>query len=180
MYRQCSTEEGARRQQQLIRSLLDLMGSKSYARITVEDISASVGITRKSFYRYFDCKDDCLTALVDQAIQGFPAYYPHASTTPRPDRDFLVHYFTYWAQQRLLLEALCRNQLTSLLYERTAISIRQEQAGRAAPADSEHVYDQLVFMVCGTTGLIIGWHMSGYQRTAEQMADALSQLIAAE
>lgn len=173
MYRQCTTAESAERQQQLIQSLLDLMGTMDYSRITVADICSRVGVTRKTFYRYFDCKDDCLFALLDQVIRGFADYYPHASTTPRPSREFLEHYFAYWKQQRPLMDILCRNQLTAHLYERTALGIQQ-----AYPAEESGLeFAQIVFMICGTTGMIISWHVTGYRETAEQMAAAVAQLI---
>lgn len=177
MYRQCSTEESARRQQQMTQSLLDLMDSMPYARITVADICTGIGLSRKSFYRYFDCKDDCLHALLDQTIHSFAGYYPHAYSTPRPSREFLEHYFSYWQQQKRLLDVLCRNQLTYCLYERTILSVRQEQFLRHATAECEQEYEQMLFMICGTFSLIVDWHLSGYRKTAAQMAASVDQLI---
>ena len=177
MYKQCTTEESSRRQQQMTACLLDLMGSMPYSRITVADICSRVGISRKSFYRYFDCKDDCLNALLDQVLQDFTLFYPQAYTTSRPSSEFLEHYFAYWKQQHSLLEALNRNQLTSLLYERTLLStVSEEQIHKSQ--DSENNTEQLLFMICGTTGLIIAWHIDGYRKTAAQMATAVERLIA--
>lgn len=176
MYKQCVTEESIRRQQQMTQSLLDLMGATSYSRITVADICGRVGLSRKSFYRYFDSKDDCLYALLDQVIQDFTRFYPQAYTTTRPSEEYLERYFSYWQQQSPLLEALNRNQLTSLLYERTLLSTALEKQLRQSQ-NSENDFEQLLFMVCGTTGLIIAWHMDGYRKTAAQMAASVERLI---
>lgn len=176
MYRQCCTEEGALRQKQLTHSLFDLMGAMPYSRITIADICSRVGITRKSFYRYFDCKEDCLNALLDQVLQDFTLFYPQACTTPRPNEEFLEHYFTYWQQQSALLDALNRNQLTSCLYERTLLSTTSEVQIRRSQ-ESENNLDQLLFVICGITGLIITWHIDGYRKTAAQMASCVNRLI---
>ena len=68
MYKDCITEESARRQRQLELCLQDLMLTTEYSQITISDISDRAGISRKSFYRYFNSKEGCLCALLDHAI----------------------------------------------------------------------------------------------------------------
>jgi len=174
MYKQCTTEDSLRRQQQIARSLLELMLSMPYSRITVAHICEQVGLSRKSFYRYFDCKEDCLHALLDHVIIGFLDFYPYAHTTPCPSRDYLEQYFTYWKQQHDLLDALYKNDLISLVYERTMLHVDKQL--RNYP-DDDH-YEQFLFMICGTTSLILNWHIHGYRKTAAQMAATVDRLIA--
>lgn len=178
MYRQCTTEESAQRQQQIAQSLMSLMGAMPYSRITVADICARVNLSRKSFYRYFDCKEDCLHALLDHAIVGFLRFYPHAHATIRPDRNYLEQYFLYWKQQSELLDALYRNDLISLFYERTLIQMDRKLQELHEYPDDDDEFDQFLFMICGTTSMILNWHIHGYRKTAAQMAASVDRLIA--
>ena len=75
MYKHCNTEESAYRQRQLEQSLLELMEDFPYKAITIGQICDQVGISRKSFYRYFDSKDGCLFALLDHTIMDGTGYY---------------------------------------------------------------------------------------------------------
>ena len=70
-YKHCITESSADRQRQFEAALLELMEHKNYSQISVQEICDRVGLSRKSFYRYFSSKEMCLTALVDHAILGY-------------------------------------------------------------------------------------------------------------
>lgn len=59
-YKICHTEASSQRQRELEDGLLNAMGSQSYARITLTELCSQLSIPRKSFYRYFPTKDDCL------------------------------------------------------------------------------------------------------------------------
>ena len=67
-YKHCVTESAADRQRQFEAALLELMGHKHYSQISVQEICDRVGLSRKSFYRYFSNKEMCLPALVDHTI----------------------------------------------------------------------------------------------------------------
>ena len=56
MYKRCVTEQSARRQRELEAGLLSAMMSHQYEDSTISDLCDSMGIPRKSFYRYFPAK----------------------------------------------------------------------------------------------------------------------------
>lgn len=180
MYKHCNTEESARRQKQIEHCLLQLMLVSPYGQITIGDICQSAGISRKSFYRYFGSKDDCLHALIDHTILEASAAYLSSSTPVDSGHRIFEHYFRYWKSSRQLLEALCQNQLTNALFERSLLSTIQEELEFRNYLDSDKnddTYEQMLFLVCGITGLIINWHLSDYQKTPAQMAETVDRLI---
>ena len=68
MYKICHTEESSRRQRELEQGLLEAMGKTPYEKITLTELCRQLEIPRKSFYRYFPTKEDCLLALMDHTL----------------------------------------------------------------------------------------------------------------
>jgi AcrR family transcriptional regulator len=55
----------------LYQALVQLMGRKTYSKITVTDIAARAGVSRTSFYQYYKDKDDILREHIDRSFQVF-------------------------------------------------------------------------------------------------------------
>ena len=179
MYKHCNTEESARRQRQLEQCLLELMADIPYANITVGQICDTAGLSRKSFYRYFDSKDGCLQALVDHAIMDVSSYCIADSAEDFSDPDFCVHIFEYWQRQTALLDALTANGVTLLLLQRIIHYILTEELdyARYMGIPQNSLMEHVVFTVSGVMGLVLTWHHEGYAKTARQMGELLYQMI---
>ena len=127
MYKDCITEESARRQRQLELCLQDLMLTTEYSQITISDISDRAGISRKSFYRYFYSKEGCLCALLDHAIFDGASYYlPNHSDNQSPPFIY-ERFFRYWKDKQNLLDALYRNSMSTRLVEQMVRYVMQEE-----------------------------------------------------
>ena len=179
MYKHCNTEESAQRQRQLEQCLLELMADTPYVSITIGQICQKVGISRKSFYRYFDSKEGCLHALLDHVIMDGSSYYIANSNDNYTDLSFCVRVFEYWQQQTPLLDALEKNGQSMQLPQRMVRHILTEEPDYArymgiAPND---VVEHVVYMVSGVIGMVLAWHHEYYQKTASQMGAILYQLI---
>lgn len=178
MYKHCSTEESARRQRQFENCLLELMQQLPYSQITIGDICDRISLSRKSFYRYFSSKDGCLFALIDHSIMEFASSYLPDDATEQ--RDLFEHYFIYWKKMSPLLDALYQNHLTDFLFERTMLCITEEEHElqnflQFANQDSSNEF--LLFVVCGMTGILFNWHVSGYQKTPAQMSAVMERIL---
>lgn len=178
MYKHCSTEESALRQRQFENCLLELMHQTPYSQITIGDLCDRMQLSRKSFYRYFGSKEDCLHALIDHSVMEFSSLY-----LPDDDlsqKDLYEHYFSYWKKLSPLLTALCQNQLSACLFERTMLCITEEEQefrNFLRSYGHEDSYEQTLFVVCGITGILINWHHSGYRKTPDQMAATVERLM---
>ena len=178
MYKHCNTEESARRQRQLEESLLELIEDTPYHAITISQICDQVGISRKSFYRYFDSKDGCLFALLDHTIMDSTGYYMPEGSLDFTSVDFCVRNCEYWQKQTPLLDALEKNGLSLHLLQRMVRYILVEEPAYAhymgIPQDD--VIEHIVYHVGGLMGLILTWHHNGYQKTAAEMGRILHRL----
>ena len=179
MYKDCITEESARRQRQLEQCLLELMLTMPYSQITISDISDRAGISRKSFYRYFNSKEGCLYALIDHAVfDGASLYLPN-HVDMHTLQSSHERFFRYWKEQHLLLDALTRNNLSLLLAERMLHYTVQEEREfhQLQPFSTDDHHERNLFYIGGVMSLMLEWHRSGFQKSALQMSRILTDLV---
>lgn len=173
MYRKCTTEISVRHQKQVEESLLELMQKMPYEEITVTALCEAAGITRRIFYHLFSNKTDALHALVDHTILGSESYRTDMA-------DEALRFFLYWRAQKPLFDALHKNGLSGLLLERMVIIVLNEDYDVRywlKAYDRETGTDIILFNLCGVMGLVYNWHYSGYQKSPEEMALLLTQLV---
>ena len=178
MYKHCNTEDSARRQRQLEQYLLELMEDVPYSGITIGQICQQAGISRKSFYRYFDSKDGCLFALLDHTIMDGASYY-----IPEAGRELLASQMCvliceYWQKQTPLLDVLEKNGLSLHLLQRMVryILVEEPDFSHYMGIPQDCVMEHAVYHVGGLMGLILTWHHEGYPKTVAQMGQILYQL----
>lgn len=180
MYKNCNTEESASRQREIENTLLELMQTTPYAQITVGDICQKVGLSRKSFYRYFSNKDGCLHGLVDHILIASASAYMENDTPLEDHRQMLEDYFVYWRQATPLLGALCQNNLENVLFDRTLYCVANNDLDfikHIHYTNREDLDTQILFMVCGMVGLLLKWHEYGYPKSPREMAATVIRML---
>lgn len=181
MYKNCKSEQSARRQRQLEEGLLRLMGEYEYDSISVSDLCCRLQIPRKSFYRYFSGKDGALHALIDHTLLRYEEFNLFSvSGEKRTLQRELTGFFHFWQEQKPFLDALSHSHMDGILVERSmqhALSVSGVPA-RFLPKDDPQLRRQTVqFFVSGLMNMVLFWHRDGYQPPAEQIAAIAVQLI---
>ena len=179
MYKLCKTEQSAQRQRQLEEGLLAAMKTKRYEEITISDLCDQMGIPRKSFYRYFASKDGALYALIDHTLADFfQMPVPDKKTRGNAIGD-LDLYFTFWYQNKNLLDALQRNSLSGILVERAnRFALREgffPQKFKAIPEQTREI--GLSFAVCGLMAMTLSWHSQGFPISPDDMTRLVLDLL---
>lgn len=176
MYTSCITEKATEKQRRFQTALLEALRHQAYEEITVTSLCAAAGLSRKTFYRLFGCKDDVLSALIDTAIlECRNGAGPEASVT-----ESLEVLFRYWKDQAPLLDALDRNHMSAMLTERSVLQFFEEGADATrylAWDDPASRQEQTVFFLSGVLGVIIYWHHTGYRRSVEEMAAIAARVL---
>lgn len=101
-------------EQWMIEALLQLMQSKSYSQITIKDITEKAGVSRLTFYRHFETKEDILKKHLDILFDQYQhdLSQQHIKTL----EEALAMCFAYWKQNQDNILAFINNDLASLLY----------------------------------------------------------------
>ena len=176
MYKICHTEESSRRQRELEAGLLEAMGTLPYKKITLTELCQQLNIPRKSFYRYFPTKDDCLLALIDHtladcndiALKGW-----NGSGTL--DEAGQLRFFLFWKERRLFLDAIRDNGFHHLLLDRTT-AIVDRMKENAVP--ESFARDQVEYFVAhGLMATVLRWHLYGFESNPEEMAKVFGSLL---
>ena len=157
------------------------MTSRQYEEITVSDLCEQIGIPRKSFYRYFSGKEGALHALIDHTNLEFDTRFSLASAKEvRSFQRGLEHFFQFWKDQKPLLDALARSNLSGVLMERSIayavqdISMTYRFLSREMQEMRSHA---TMFAVCGLMSMVITWHHEGYPHDAAHMAAMATRLM---
>ncbi len=181
MYKLCMTEESTKRQHELEMGLLEMMRTTPYDDISVSDLCDRMNIPRKSFYRYFSGKDGALHALLDHTfMQYYTDYDTIEHKTINSYRYSVQRFFDFWKDNKPLLDALEGSGLTGVLIERAmAHSINEVNAfRRLIPDASKQVLEYSIsFVVCGLLTMVVRWHGSGYDVSAEEMTRMADRLL---
>ncbi len=133
--------------------------------VTIVSLCHEMGISRKTFYQYFDTIEDVLHMVVDKELRnGF------LILEVRPQID---GFFDFWRRKKTLLDILEKNEMSQILVDR-AYSI-------SAIGDKEQMFTMQHMKYAGWISAImtvlILWHHGGMQQTSHQMEEMLLDMF---
>lgn len=176
MYKICHTEASSLRQREMELQLLQAMRLQPYDKITLTELCRMIQVPRKTFYRYFPTKDDCLLSLIDHtlsdcndlALRGW-------NGNSQLNRESVLHFFRYWLEHRDFLDVIKENQLRYLLLERTSVIVdRMKESG----SKGSFARDQVEYFIAhGLMETVLRWHSCGFPAAPEEMAEALDPIL---
>lgn len=178
MYKQCFSEQSAKRQRELEAGLLTSMATHRYEDITVSSLCEEMGIPRKCFYRYFSGKDGALYALIDHTLMELTGEF--FSGNMAATIATLERFFLFWKDKRLLLDALTKSEMTGVLIQR---SVARTVAEDLLPKRNFYYQRQLpqeymiIFLISGLLSLVIQWHKTDFKESETDLAQAAAQLL---
>ena len=132
--------------------------------ITIVSLCKEMGISRKTFYQYFDTIEDVLYIIIDKQLR---------------DAFFLLEYnpevsgfFHFWLKNKWLLDLLEKNELSNLLVER---------AYSFSDIYREENYTIQTMKYAGWISAIITvlvlWHHSGMRQSPEEMRKTIYDMF---
>ena len=174
MYKLCKTEQSARRQREIESALLEIMMKKSYNEITITELCERLDMPRKTFYRYFESKDDALYALIEHTMTEYSGF--NAAPTVEGSRTLrkeIEKYYAFWLEHRQLLDALYKNNMLEKIIDvsinfpvNDMVSIK-----KFLPDDSDWAREKIFkFAVCGLCFQMIDWYRDGFKTSISDMA----------
>ncbi len=174
MYKLCKTEQSTKRQREIENALLDMMSKKSYTEISITEVCERLGMPRKTFYRYFDSKEDMLYALIEHTMTEYQDF----AAAPGKDgirtlQSEIENYYKFWICHKPLLDALYRNNMLEKIIDVSMNFPVNDMVSlqKFLPDDSEWAREKIFkFAVCGLCFQMIDWYKGGFKTSISDMA----------
>ena len=165
MYKICKTPKSEARQLEFQETLIRLLRKQKLKDVTIVSLCQEMGISRKTFYQYFDTIEDVLYAMVDRELRsGFLCL----EITPEIDK-----FFVFWKKQKWLLDILQANELSQVLVDRAYFI-----------SNFTNKEDQFTTQNMKSAGwisaiitVLILWHHGGMQQSPEEMKELLYSMF---
>lgn len=176
MYKICHSEESSLRQRELEQGFLEALLSQPYNKITLTELCRQLSVPRKTFYRYFPTKEDCLLSLIDHTLSDCNDIALGGwSGETALDRSALLRFFTYWRNHAAFLDAIKDNGLHHLLLDRTTMIVDRMKENSE---ESSFARDQVEYFVAhGLMSTVLRWHHFGFRSSPEEMAEIFGDLL---
>lgn len=178
MYKRCVTEQSARRQRELEAGLLAAMATRQYEDISISDLCDTMGVPRKSFYRYFSSKDGALYALIDHTLSEFSGEFFTQEITATIDT--LERFFRFWKAHADFLDALSKSDLGGILLQRSIMLVMDQEllSKQLLPFDRKSSQEYAItFLISGLMSTVVQWHLSSFQEDPRELAVIAAQMM---
>lgn len=181
MYKLCKTEQSAKRQREIEMALLNLMSKKSYSEISITELCKNLGMPRKTFYRYFESKEDTLYALIEHTMNEYQYFFTDSGRDgKRTLSGEIGNYYKFWICHKPLLDALYKNNMLEKIME---VSINfpvndMVNIKKFLPDDTDWAREKIFrFAICGLCFQMIDWYRDGFKVSIEDMSKLSCRML---
>ena len=153
----------------IMEALLLLMRKREYKDISITEICDKAGVTRMSFYRNFEGKEDVLkkwlTRITDDFLVTSGISYKNDST-----KAYFITLFTHLKQHQVICSAMHQAGLIYLVkeqFDRVFLQIHRETYGDY----------KSYFLAGGIYNVYLLWLINGCKETPEEIACKMEDML---
>lgn len=145
-------------------ALIQLLNTKDYSKITVDDITEKAGVGRASWFRNFSSKNEAITYALSKRWEKYAADKSMITDDEHATGNAILYFeFIYSTKDSLI--SIYQAGLESTFYDaHTSVMVPQESE------DNAFVYHQK-FYAFGLVGLVDEWIHRDFKETPEEMAE---------
>ncbi len=151
-------------------ALLLLMKRKDYKDISITELCEKAGVTRMSFYRNFESKEDILKRWVAEITDEFLAA-SKISYKRDGDREYFIKLFTHMEQYKDICMALRKADLLHIVKEQF------DKVFLTVYKNEYHDYKSY-FLSGGIYNVFLLWLVNGCRESPSELADNLADICA--
>ena len=168
-----------RSQAWLTDALLSLMSQKPYADISITEIAARADLSRRTFYRLFDSREDVLAHWMETQYAVFCDRL--RAEAPTDYLGVIRLYFTFWNERREILSLLWKNDLFPLLSRQCARYFPEVfcriKADTPLARDPDALRYAMSFSAGGLVSVLARWAEEGMRRTPDEMMRLIERFL---
>lgn len=150
-------------------ALLYLLKKKEYKDISITEICKKAGVTRMSFYRNFESKEDILIKKVRDVTDHFLE-----ESGISYSKDTINRYFI-----KLFTHMECQKELCTALYKAGLIHIVKNEFDRVFLNVYKYEYNDYKssFLSGGIFNVFLFWFVNGCKESPEDIANQLENIL---
>lgn len=150
-------------------ALLDLMRENDYAKISIKDICSAAGLSRQTFYQFFNSKDDVIRFMLVKKLGRIEV--------TDDIRKLAYILFSFIDKNREFFKLLIDRGLESLLTQELSYEISIRAQKYFVGVDKKAKRYAYVFLANALSGTIIYWLEEPDSISKSELIDLLFQII---
>ena len=166
---------------ELSKGLFHFLKTMPLSKVTVSQLCAQAGITRRTFYRNCREKKDLVLYACDDLIDSLLDSSDLFSTNAEL---MYSHFFEFWYGHRAFLSAVCGNDLAGLFVgrfvshvnDRMRFPLQEKAAEKAEDAGRLRRFSN-AFLLGGFAQMLISWTQEGFETPPRKMAETILYLV---
>ncbi|MDD2971176.1 MAG: TetR/AcrR family transcriptional regulator [Lachnospiraceae bacterium] len=159
----------------IVNSLLEIMKSDDYYKITISQIMDEAELARATFYNNYSSKDDVINSYIDELYLVFIEKAKETGQTTTYHMAFV--YFEFWKQYKSFIELLQKHKLFHLIlekYEEKLPDINRifvpNKFLKMEFKDEKEMEYSIYYSGAGLWNLLKHWVEAGTKESSEDMA----------
>jgi len=170
-----TNKSAIRSQMEITQALMNLIKEKPYAEITVKEILIDSKISRKTFYRNFESKDDVLKAYILRIMCEYSDEVLKKKYITLPDIVDIA--FPFCESKKELFLLLSKNNLLNMILDALNVNIpKLHYAITGLDISSDTAY-MLAFNIGAFYNVLQKWIEGGMQDSAEEIKITLKRYL---
>lgn len=149
-------------------SIFILMDKKEYEKIKISDIVKTAGVSRMTFYRYYETKEDALSDYFHEIVAGYIRECRTEKIGRFHDRSSIVHALKYFDQYEIFISKLVQAKLQYILWN----AMNDYMSRRIMPKYKIPEYE-LYFYGGALLNVFLKWQQDGKKESAEEIAQTI-------
>ena len=152
----------------IVKALEECLKRKSYDNTTISDICQPTTVSRPTFYRLFDNKDDVIAWKLDQFADRF-----HYENSGLDTKSIMKNFFSAWTAHSEVLDLIIQIHREDILYECHRKRSDLLHAFLKTELTDYHISVLTQVMI----GLLTTWARTGKKETAEELVSILGKVL---
>lgn len=163
----------------LMNALLELLSEKPYNEITITEMASRAQLTRRTFYRNFETKEDVLNMYIQELCCEYKKLL-------QEEIILKVHnvakvYFTFWNKHLEFLAIMEKNNLLFMIlqkYNKYLPVLHGELIGNNEELENSNMLEYiLTFSAGGFFNTLVKWVHDGAKKSPEEIANIVDKII---
>ncbi|MDO5813852.1 MAG: TetR/AcrR family transcriptional regulator [Bacillota bacterium] len=160
--------------QLLVDALFELMEHKKFQEITIKELAKNAEVSRLTFYRNFDSKEDILREYYEIVFSQYLEKLDNSKDSSM--QIIILACYEYWKKSENHIQLILDNQLEYFLYETFENCLCT--FFQKSHIDNQLKENQMKFLISGFYFSMINWISKNKNVTSEKMVKSICDMLA--